>query len=136
MKRCWITPGLVRVDHPGLRVGSVRQRLGKQRFGRIGRTKSRQEKVDRGSRRIDDSIEVKPTALDPNIGLIHPPGFVRRLQMWSSPLLEFRGIVLNPSPDRRMVDLQASFDQQFLDLTIREGVAKVPANGTENDLWC
>jgi hypothetical protein len=33
-----------------------------------------------------------------------------------------------------MVDLQASFDQQFLDITIREGVAKVPANGTENDL--
>jgi len=33
-----------------------------------------------------------------------------------------------------MVDLQASFDQQFPDITIRKRVAKVPANGTENDL--
>jgi hypothetical protein len=65
MKRCWITPGLVRVDHPGLRVGSVRQRFSKQRFGRIGRTKSRQEKVDRGSRRIEGSIEVEPAAFNP-----------------------------------------------------------------------
>src|SRR5215831_18764892 len=52
------------------------------------------------------------------------------------PLLEFRCIVLNPSPYRRMVDLQASFDQQLLDITIGKGVAKVPANGTENDLGC
>ena len=65
MKRCWITPGLVRVDHSGLRVGSVRQRFSKQRFGRIGRTKSRQEKVDRGSRRIEGSIEVEPAAFNP-----------------------------------------------------------------------
>ena len=77
-----------------------------------------------------------PRAAGPNghIGLIHAPGFVRRLQMWSCPLLEFRGIVLNPSPARRMGDLQAAFDQQFLDITVRKGVAKVPANGTENDL--
>src|SRR5205085_9483566 len=53
-----------------------------------------------------------------------------------SSLLKFRCIVLNPSPDRRMVDLQASFDQQLLDITIRKGVAKVPANGTKNDLGC
>jgi hypothetical protein len=33
-----------------------------------------------------------------------------------------------------MVDLQPAFDQQFLDITIRKRVAKVPANGTENDL--
>jgi len=35
-----------------------------------------------------------------------------------------------------MVDLQAGFDQQFLDITIRKGVAKVPANVTEDDLGC
>src|SRR5215468_5826025 len=54
--------------------------------------------------------------------------------MRSSPLLDLRCIVLNPSPDRRMVALQASFDQQLLDSTIGKGVAKVPAKGTENDL--
>jgi hypothetical protein len=44
--------------------------------------------------------------------------------------------VLNPSPDRRIVDLQAAFDQQFLDITIGKGISKIPARGTENDLWC
>src|SRR5215472_10389058 len=56
--------------------------------------------------------------------------------MRSSSLLEFRCIVLNPSPDRRMVDLQTTLDQQFSDLAIRQGVSKIPADGTENDLWC
>src|SRR5207253_2386613 len=128
--------GFVRVDHPGLRVRRICQPLGQQCLGRSGRTKRREEEIDRRSRRVDSSIEVKPTAFYPNVGLIHAPGFVGRLQMRSSPLLEFRCIVLNPTPDRRMVDLQASFDQQLLDITIRKGVAKVPANGTKNDLGC
>src|SRR5689334_24461448 len=54
--------------------------------------------------------------------------------MRSSPLFEFRCIVLNPSPDRRMVDLQTTLDQQFSDLAIRQGVSKIPANGTKDDL--
>jgi hypothetical protein len=35
-----------------------------------------------------------------------------------------------------MGDLQAAFDQQFLDITIGKGISKIPAHGTENDLWC
>src|SRR5215813_1115105 len=54
--------------------------------------------------------------------------------MRSSSLLEFRCIVLNPSPDRRMVDRQTTLDQQFSDLAIRQGVSKIPANGTKDDL--
>jgi hypothetical protein len=53
-----------------------------------------------------------------NRDLIHPPRLVGPLQTPESPLLEFGCIVLNPAPDRRMVDLQASLDQQFLDITI------------------
>src|SRR5205823_2316274 len=105
-------------------------------LGGIGRTKRREEEIDCRSRRVDSSIEVKPTAFNPHIGLIHAPGFVGRLQTRSSPLLKFRCIVLNPSPDRRMVDLHPAFNQQLLDITIRKGVAKVPANGTKNDLGC
>jgi hypothetical protein len=33
-----------------------------------------------------------------------------------------------------MIDVQASLDQQFLDITIGKGIAKVPTDGTENDL--
>jgi len=52
-----ITLGLIGVDHPRLRVRRVRQRLGKQYLGRIGGTNRRQEKVDRGSRRVDRAIQ-------------------------------------------------------------------------------
>jgi len=134
INRWWVALGFVCVDHPGLRVRRVRQRFGQQRLGRIGRTKRREEEIDRRSRRIDGSIEVEPAAFDPDVSLIHPPGFVGRLQMRSSPLLEFRCIVLNLSPDRRMVDLHPAFNQQLLDITIRKGVSKIPADGTQNDL--
>jgi hypothetical protein len=33
-----------------------------------------------------------------------------------------------------MVDLQASLDQQFLNIPIREGVSQVPSDSTKNDL--
>jgi hypothetical protein len=33
-----------------------------------------------------------------------------------------------------MIDAQASLDQQFLDITIGKGIAKVPTGGTENEL--
>jgi hypothetical protein len=35
-----------------------------------------------------------------------------------------------------MVDLQASLDQQFMDIAIRKRVAKVPTDGTEDDRGC
>src|SRR5262249_8978387 len=96
--------------------------------------KRREEEIDRRSRRIDSSIEVEPAAFDPHVSLIHPPGFVGRLQMRSSSLLQFWGVALNPSPDRRMVDLQTTLDQQFPYLAIRKGVSKIPAHGTKDDL--
>src|SRR5947209_11964732 len=39
--------------------------LGQQCLGRSGRTKRREEEIDRRSRRVDSSIEVKPTAFNP-----------------------------------------------------------------------
>src|SRR5215469_17898349 len=57
----------------------------------------------------DGRIEVTPTALHPNIGFIDTPGFVGRLEMTAQPLLEFRPVALNPSPDRGVVGLQAAF---------------------------
>src|SRR5215467_2536882 len=56
--------------------------------------------------------------------------------MRSSSLIQFWGVALNPSPDRRMVNLQASLHQQLLHFAIRKGVSKIPADGTENDLEC
>ena len=49
---------------------------------------------------IVGAIQVAPAALHPNIGFINTPGFIGWLEMTVQPLLEFRPVALNPSPDR------------------------------------
>ena len=61
-----------------------------------------------------------PATLDANVGLIDTPGFVGRLEMTAQPLLEFRPVALNPSPDRSVVGLQAALGEQLFDIAERE----------------
>ncbi len=136
VNRCRITLGLVGINHPWVGMRGVCQRPGKQRLGGIGRTKRRPEEIDRRSRRICRSIEVEPATLDPHVRLIDTPGFVGGLQVRSGSFLQFRRTPLYPSPDRRVIELQAPLDQQFLVLTLRKGVSKIPADSIENDLGC
>ena len=72
---------LIRVDNPGLRMACIAQGLAKETFGGIGVAQRRKQKVNRGSSRIDDSIQVAPATTHSNIYLIDTPGLVRRLQL-------------------------------------------------------
>ena len=56
----------------------------------------------------DGAVEVAPTALDTNVGLIDTPRFVGWLAMAAEPLLEFGAVALDPAPDCRVVCLQAA----------------------------
>ena len=47
--------------------------LAEQAFGRRGMAQPREHEVDRGAAGIDGSVEVAPTALDTNVGLIDTP---------------------------------------------------------------
>ena len=78
---------MVRIDNPGLSMRRVRQRLAEQAFGRRGIAQPGEYKIDRGSGGIDSAIEVAPTALATNIGLIHTPGLIGWLGMAAQPLL-------------------------------------------------
>ncbi len=77
----------VRVDDAGLRMRRIRLRLAEQAFGRRGIAEPREHEVDRSSGGIDGSVEVAPTPLDTNVGLIDTPGPVRWLEMTAQPLL-------------------------------------------------
>ena len=112
----------------------IRQRLAEQAFSRSGIAKPREREVDRGPGGIDGSVEVAPTALDTNVGLIDAPGPVGWLEMTAQPLLEFRTVALDPTPDCRVVRLQAAFAEQFFDIAERERVPQVPAHGAKNQL--
>ena len=72
---------LVRIDNPGLPMRRIRQRLAEQAFGRSGIAQPREHEADRGAGGIDGSVEVAPTALDTNVGLIDTPGLIGWLEM-------------------------------------------------------
>ena len=57
-------------------MGRIRQRLAEQAFGRSGITQPREHEVDRGGGGIDGSVEVAPTPIDTNTGLIDTPGLM------------------------------------------------------------
>ena len=78
---------MVRIDNPGLSMRRIRQRLAEQAFDRYGIAQPREHEVDRGAGGIDGSVEVAPTALDTNVGLIDTPGPVGWLEMTAQPLL-------------------------------------------------
>ena len=125
---------MVRIDNPGLPMRRIRQRLAEQAFGRSGIAQPREHEVDRGAGGIDGSVEVAPTALDTNVGLIDAPGPVGWLEMTAQPLLQFRSIALDPAPDCRVVRLHAAFAEQLFDIAERERVPQVPAHGAKDQL--
>ena len=71
-----VETGLVSVDDAGLRMRRISQRLAEQACGRSGIAPPREHEVDRGAAGIDGSVEVAPTALDTNVGLIDTPGLI------------------------------------------------------------
>ena len=84
-----VETGLVRVDDAELRVRRISQRLAEQACGRSGIAPPREHEVDRGAAGIDGSVEVAPTVLDTNVGLIDTPGLIGWLEMMAQPFLQF-----------------------------------------------
>ena len=112
----------------------IRQRLAEQAFSRSGIAQAREHEVDRGAGGIDGSVEVAPTALDTNAGLIDTPGLMGWLEMTAQPLLQFRTVALDPALDCRAVGLQTAFAAQLFDIAERDRVPQVPAHGAKNQL--
>jgi hypothetical protein len=76
---------------------------------------------------IDGPIEVTPPALDANIGLINPPGFVGWLELPGQPLFQLETVTLHPPPDRRVIRLPAAFGEQLFNIAQREPIPQLPA---------
>src|ERR1035437_8791946 len=56
--------------------------------------------------------------------------------MTAQPLFQLGTVTLNPAPDRRVIGLQTALGEQLFDVAERERVAKIPADGTKNQLRC
>src|ERR1700681_3869420 len=90
----------IRVDDARLRMGSITQS-----FGCIGIAQRRKQEINGGTGRIDGPIQVAPAARHANVGLVHTPGFVSRLEIAPDALLQFWTAPLDPAPHGRMVGL-------------------------------
>ena len=51
--------------------------------------------------------------------------------MLSQSLLQLRAVILPPTPDRCVIDIETAFLQQFLNIAQRERIAKIPPDRTE-----
>jgi hypothetical protein len=49
-------------------------------------------------------------------------------------LLQFRGIGLDPTKDRGVIDGHTAVVQQFFDMPIAQDIAEIPADGAQDDV--
>jgi hypothetical protein len=113
----------------------IAERLAEQALGRRGIAQRREQEVDGGTCGIDGPIEVTPSALYSNIRLVDTLGFVVRLEMTAQPLFQFRAVMLDPTPDRRVIRRQTALGGQLFNIAQRQRVPTIPAHGTQNQLW-
>src|ERR1700722_2859576 len=132
--RPWI--GGVLVDRERARIDGVRlrKRLAEEPLRRSRIAPCSQQEVDRLPAAVHRPIEIHPTSLHPDIGLVHPPGAVAHPQMRADPLLKFLGIGLDPTEDRCVVDLDAAVEEHPFEIAIADGKHQIPTNGPQDYL--
>src|SRR6516162_7416821 len=53
--------------------------------------------------------------------------------MLSQSLLQLRAVILHPTPNCCVIDIETALLQQFLNIAQRERIAKIPPDGTKDD---
>ena len=64
--------------------------------------------------------------LHANVGFVHSPRLVCRLEMPSQSLLQLRAVILHPAPDGCVIDVETALLQQLLNIAQRQRIAKIP----------
>src|SRR4051794_10768009 len=128
--------GRILVHRDRARVDRVRlaQRLAEEPLGGRGIPLGREQEVDRLAAAVDRLIEVSPAALHLDGCLIDLPRAVARPQMGSDPLLQLRGISLDPTEDGRVVHRDTAVLQHQFEITVADWEHQVPAHGPEDHL--
>src|SRR5215217_6292409 len=82
---------------------------------------------------IDRTIEIRPAALDLDIGFIYPPRTPDRLGILPPSFLKFRDEPLDPAHDRRMRHRQSTLGHHFDEISIAQFESDIPANAQNDD---
>src|SRR4029077_18011095 len=110
--------------------------LAKEPLGR-GRISSRSQKeIDRLPSAVHRPIEIRPASLHPNVGFVHPPGAVAHSQMRAGSLFKLRCVGLDPSEDRRVVDLDSAVEEHEFQIAVADREHQIPSHGPKDRLSC
>ncbi len=113
---------------------SCSKRFLEEAFGRLSISGRGEQKFQGASLRIHSTIEIRPHLLHFDVGLIDAPRVIRRFEMGSAALLSFWGVVLHPTVDRGVIDIQAPLEHHLLQVSIAERIAQVPVDTQQNNL--
>jgi hypothetical protein len=91
-----------------------------------------EKEIERVSLGVNCTVEIYPLLFHFDVCLINPPGVPRHLQLRAAPPFKFRRIMLNPSIDRRMIDMQSSLHHHFLKVTVAQRITEIPPHTQEN----
>src|ERR1700722_17408023 len=130
--------GRILVDGESARVDDVplRDGLAKEPVLRGRIPPRRQKEIDRLPSAVHRPIEIRPASLHPNVGFVHPPGAVAHSQMRADSLFKLRSVGLDPSEDRRVVDLDSAVEEHEFQITVADRKHQVPSHGPKDHLGC
>jgi hypothetical protein len=77
---------------------------------------------------VDGSVDVAPHAVDLHVCLVDEPAVTGCVPGEPGGVGQQQGEPLHPAVDRHMVDLDAAFGEEFLDIPVGQPVAQVPAH--------
>jgi hypothetical protein len=78
----------------------------------------RQHEVQGFSEFVDGAIEIDPLSFHLDVGLVHPPGPVRRLLAAACILCDLPGIALHPSVQGGMIDPGPALGHDLLKVAV------------------
>src|SRR5215469_16164526 len=83
----------------------------------------RQPEVNRGAAGIHGTIKIGPNTCHRDLGFVHSPGTIGRLQFAAASLIEFRCVPLHPTPNGGVVHRETAFGDELFDIAIGEGIS-------------
>src|SRR5664280_251937 len=102
--------------------------------GSLGIASLRPEHVDDLAVLVDRPVDVPPAAGDLHVGLVDEPTAAGAMPTWSGRVHQQWRDPLDPSEQGDLVDLDAAFSEELLEIPVRQPVPQVPAHGDQDDL--
>ena len=83
---------------------------------------------------VDDPVDVSPGPRDLHVGLVNEPVTAHAMAAWSCCVYEQGSEPLDPPEQGHMVNLDPTFGEQLLQISVGQSVAQVPAHRDQDDL--